>query len=323
MQMQNERKKLEELNLLDDFLFNAMMTYPEMGEKFTRKILKLLFNKEFRNLKVIAQKSYGGLNTDLRGARLDVYVESDDSAEIDASEDVSVYDLEPDKNDKAKYIAAFPQRIRFYHAIIDSRSLKSGEDFGKLKRVYVIFICNYDPFGYDRVKYTIRNMCVEEPEMPYDDGAQTTVLYTKGTKGDDISEELRQFLNYMENTTQTNAVNDTLKDIQKMVDIVKRDGEVSLSYMKGFERDTIMYEKGQEAERKNTERERQRADSAEKARDEAKKERDEAENVRDQAEKARMIAEEEKIEAQKKTAEALKRVAELEKILQCKTAEIK
>jgi len=238
--MQNERKKLEELNLLDDFLFNAMMTYPEMGEKFTRKILKLLFNREFRNLKVIAQKSYGGLNTDLRGARLDVYVESDDSAEIDVSEDASIYDLEPDKNDRAKYVAAFPQRIRFYHAIIDSRSLKSGEDFGKLKRVYVIFICNYDPFGYDRVKYTIRNMCVEEPEMPYDDGAQTTVLYTKGTKGDGISEELRQFLNYMENTTQTNAVNDTLKDIQKMVDIVKRDGEVSLSYMKGFERDAIM-----------------------------------------------------------------------------------
>ena len=282
------------------------MTYPEMGEKFTRQILKLLFNKEFRNLKVIAQKSYGGLNTDLRGARLDVYVESDDSAEIDASEDVSIYDLEPDKNDKAKYIAAFPQRIRFYHAIIDSRSLKSGEDFGKLKRVYVIFICNYDPFGYDRVKYTIRNMCVEEPEMPYDDGAQTTVLYTKG---DDISEELRQFLKYMENTTQTNAVNDTLKDIQKMVDIVKRDGEVSLSYMKGFERDTIMYEKGQAAERKNTERERQRADSAEKARDEA--------------EKARMIAEEEKIKVQKETAEALKRVAELEKLLQCKPTETK
>ena len=299
--MQNERKKLEELNLLDDFLFNAMMTYPEMGEEFTRKILKLLFNKEFRNLKVIAQKSYGGLNTDLRGARLDVYVESDDSAEIDATEDASIYDLEPDKNDKAKYVAAFPQRIRFYHAIIDSRSLKSGEDFGKLKRVYVIFICNYDPFGYDRVKYTIRNMCVEEPEMPYDDGAQTTILYTKGTKDDNIFEELRQFLNYMENTTQTNAVNDTLKDIQKMVDIVKRDGEVSLSYMKGFERDTIMYEKGQEAERQNTEKERQRANSAEKARDEA--------------ENARIIAEEEKVKAQKEAAEALKRVEELEKEL--------
>ena len=64
-------------------------------------------------------------------------------------------------------------------------------------------------------------------------------------------------------------------------------------YMKGFERDTIMYEKGQEAERKNTERERQRADFAEK----------------------------EKIKAPKETTEALKRVAELEKILQCKTTE--
>ena len=53
-----------------------------------------------------------------------------------------------------------------------------------------------------------------------------------------------------------------------------------------------MYEKGQEAERKNTERERQRADFAEK----------------------------EKIKAPKET-EALKRVAELEKILQCKTTE--
>lgn len=83
--MQNERKKMEELNLLDDFLFNAMMTYPEMGEKFTQKILKLLFNKEFRNLKVIAQKFYGGLNTGLRGARLNVYVESDDRVDLDGN----------------------------------------------------------------------------------------------------------------------------------------------------------------------------------------------------------------------------------------------
>ena len=33
-----------------------------------------------------------------------------------------------------------------------------------------------------------------------------------------------------------NAVNEDLKDIQKMVNIVKRDGEVSLRYMKWFEK---------------------------------------------------------------------------------------
>ncbi len=103
-----------------------MMTYPEMGEKFTRKILKLLFNKEFRNLKVIAQKSYEGLNTDLRGARLDVYVESDDSAEIDASEDVSVYDLEPDKNDLEQ--------------VFIQQSLKNRQENGRTVLAFVIIL---------------------------------------------------------------------------------------------------------------------------------------------------------------------------------------
>ena len=40
---------------------------------------------------------------------------------------------------------------------------------------------------------------LEELDMDYDDGAETIVLYTKGTKGT-IAEEPRQFLNYIENT---------------------------------------------------------------------------------------------------------------------------
>lgn len=265
-----QRRKLEELNLMDDFLFNAVLTHPETGEKFIHKILKLLFDREFKNLKPSAQKVYAGMNTDLRGARLDVCIEGD-YIDIEGCEIPSVYDVEPDQNNKVKEVAAFPKRSRFYHAMIDSRSLKTGEDFGKLKQVYVIFICNYDPFGYDRVLYTIKNRCLEEPEMDYDDGAETLVLYTKGKKGT-ISEELRQFLNYMENTDQKNAVNEELQDIQRMVDVVKRDGEVSLRYMKSFEHDQLMYAQGEEpgrelgreegrlAEMKNTERERKIAE---------------------------------------------------------------
>lgn len=47
------------------------------------------------------------------------------------------------------------------------------------------------------------------------------VVLQKEQKGT-ISEGLRQFLNYMENTDQNNAVNEDLKDIQKMVDVVKQ-----------------------------------------------------------------------------------------------------
>ena len=68
----------------------------------------------------------------------------------------------------------------------------------------------------------------------------------------------------MEYTNQKNAVNEDLKDIQQMVDVVKRDGEVSLRYMKSFEHDQLVYasgvELGRQAERENTERERQKAE---------------------------------------------------------------
>ena len=98
-----------------------------------------------------------------------------------------------------------------------------------------------------------------EPDVPYDDGAKTIFLYTRGTKGQ-VSEEVRQFLRYMENSTSENAVNDTLRDFHHLVETVKKDREVSVKYMKQFERDNMMRAEGREEERKNTEREHARAE---------------------------------------------------------------
>ena len=70
-----------------------------------------------------------------------------------------------------------------------------------LKKVVVILITPYDPFGLNRMIYTIRNKCDEVPTMPYDDRARTIFLYTKGTEGIP-SEELEKFLYYMEHTTE-------------------------------------------------------------------------------------------------------------------------
>lgn len=98
-----------------------------------------------------------------------------------------------------------------------------------------------------------------EPDVPYDDGAKTIFLYTRGTKGQ-VSEEVRQFLRYMEESTSENAVNDTLRDFHHIVETVKKDREVSVKYMKQFERDNMMRAEGREEERKNTEREHARAE---------------------------------------------------------------
>ena len=34
----------------------------------------------------------------------------------------------------------------------------------------------YDPFGYNRIIYTVKNKCLEEPEMAYDDGVLNLFL---------------------------------------------------------------------------------------------------------------------------------------------------
>ena len=235
------RRKLEELNLLDDFLFGSMVTYPGIGEAFTRILLKIIFQRDFGRLKVVPQRPLLGNDTDLHGARLDVYLE--DSPSDNSEENVTIYDVEPDKNDDTKSVTALPRRVRFYHAKIDSDSLESGENYHALKNVVIIMITPYDPFGLNRMVYTIQNGCLEEPQMPYDDGARTLFLYTRGTVGNP-REELRQLLTYMEHTTRANAANENLKQIQSMVETVKHDKGVSVGYMKVYEREEMLLNRG-------------------------------------------------------------------------------
>ena len=101
-------------------------------------------------------------------------------------------------------------------------------------------IMPFDPFGYNRMIYTIRNSCKELPELPYDGGAKTIFLYTKGERGD-ASQELKDFSVYGKYKVE-NAKNDSLKKIHSMVEIVKRDKGVTLEYMKIFEREQMLRE---------------------------------------------------------------------------------
>ncbi len=222
------RKRLAEMNLLDDFLFGTMVSYPEIREQFVKELLRIIFGRNFKNLSVTAQKVLYGADTDLHGARLDVCLEPE--VEEGDGEDVTVYDIEPDQTEGNADRKALPRRIRFYHGKLAARSLESGVAYDKLRNVVIIMIVPYDPFGLGRMVYTIKNYCVEEPDMSYEDGAGTLFLYTKGTKGVP-SEALRQLLHYMEATTYENAVNEDLRKLHKMVVKVKKDPEVTVRYM--------------------------------------------------------------------------------------------
>ena len=92
--------------------------------------------------------------------------------------------------------------------------------------------------------YTIKNSCVEVPELEYEDGAKTIFLYTRGKEGNP-PEELKQLLHYMEHSSIENASTESLKKLHRMVTAVKRDGEVGLAYMKSFEREERIRKQGE------------------------------------------------------------------------------
>lgn len=220
-------KKLEEMNLMDDFLVNSLMSHKEYGEAASKIILGRITRRVLGHLTVVPQKVYVGEDPESHGVRMDVYLDEQDG---------DIFDIEPDRNCGKDDIKALPRRVRFYHAKIDAGNLESGEDYSHLRNVVVIFITSYDPFGRNRMVYTIQNKCVEEPDMPYADGALSIFLNTRGTEGNP-PKELRELLCYMEDSCEENATAADLRELHHMVTVVKRDREVGLEYMKIFEQE--------------------------------------------------------------------------------------
>ncbi|MBR1692776.1 MAG: hypothetical protein IJ711_08390, partial [Lachnospiraceae bacterium] len=67
--MSYSRKSLDELNVLDDFLINAIASDPEVGAPFCRTLLSVLLQKEIGQVRVIAQRSIPALSPNMRGIR--------------------------------------------------------------------------------------------------------------------------------------------------------------------------------------------------------------------------------------------------------------
>ena len=179
------------MNLVDNFLFGTAVSNEEYGPLITGTILETIFHREIRIKNVQSEKVVWPTNPDLHGIRLDAYIEE----EAAAVELGNIYDIEPEKKSGEKTL--LPKRCRYYHARIDENQLKAGKKYFQMPAVWVIFITTFDPFAEDRMVYTIRSRCVEEPEMPYDDGVSTLFLYTKGTKGNP-PDDLRNLLRYMD-----------------------------------------------------------------------------------------------------------------------------
>ena len=102
-------------------------------------------------------------------------------------------------------------------------------------------ILPYDPFGKNRMIYTMKTSCVEDSSIPYEDGATTIYLYTKGTEGNP-SQELQNMLHYMEQSNLDHVTDNTLKAMHEFVETVKHNKEVMKRYMKSWEYEEMIRE---------------------------------------------------------------------------------
>ena len=227
------KRKLEDLNMIDAFLFDKATTSVQNAITISKVIIKRATGLDVENIVVETEKQISGMDLNKRGVRLDVYLTEED---MNAGKDIlRLFDIEP----KNYYEPDLPRRSRFYQSLIDSQLLPTDTPFRKLPDIFMIWILPYDPFGDDRMIYTVKNMVVENDQIVYNDGSTKLFLYTKGTKGG--SKELKDLLTYLEYTTVANAVDSDLKEIQKIVDNVKADSRERERFMTLQE--MIYYEK--------------------------------------------------------------------------------
>ncbi len=184
-----------------------------------RGLLEMVLEFPIARIEVSTEKSIIH-HPQYHGVRLDVYAKGDDSTR---------YNVEM----QVLYNSNLPKRSRYYHSQIDMDIIAKGTDYKELPDTYVIFICDFDPFGYGKYKYTFDMICTETGEI-LDDGARTIFLSTKGTNGLEVSEGLKKFLEFV-NADLADSTKDFddeyVRSLQKSVSKIKSDREMGERYM--------------------------------------------------------------------------------------------
>lgn len=220
--MNKTRKSLQDLNLLDRFLFAQVMEDPDTVQTF----LELLLGEE------IMLRQQPQTEKEQRTSPLNRYVKLDVWAED--TEDV-VYDAEVQKENTKN----LPKRSRYYQALIDCNLLPPGTvDFNQLRESYIIIISPFDPFGYGRYQYTFVNQCKEVSELLLEDGAVRIFFNTRGHNDGETRPELIELLRFMEHTAELagqQSEDPRIRKLQRRVEVVKASEQIGVRYMQAWE----------------------------------------------------------------------------------------
>lgn len=210
------RKRLVELTIKDNFMFGAVMTDPENCKGLLERVLQF----PIACVEVSKEKSIL-YHPEYKGVRLDVYAEDAHGTH---------YDIEMQALQKS----SIEKRSRYYHSQMDMEFLHSGEEYTQLPNSYVIFICDFDPFGEKKYCYTFENVCLEDKELVLKDGCKSIFLSTRGENESEVSKELVRFLHYVRadlTESEKDFQDEFVGQLQESVKHVKESREMGERFM--------------------------------------------------------------------------------------------
>jgi predicted transposase/invertase (TIGR01784 family) len=236
------RKTISEMNLINNFLFDSSMENEEDAKIVAGKILKTIFNREFKDIKVFSQKQFNAVDTPYHSIRLDVYITENTE---DKTYNATIYNIEME--DRLADKNSLPHRNRYYAALHDSKLLASGVAYDNLPDFVSITISSYDPFDSGDMCYVAKTILESHPRTEYNDGLTHLYFYCKGRSNPEIivpiiqsplhGKKLQEMLHYIQTGEKPAVHNQDIDDIDKVVTKVKKREEVTTKYMRQWERE--------------------------------------------------------------------------------------
>jgi conserved hypothetical protein (putative transposase or invertase) len=156
-----------------------------------------------------------------KGVRLDVYAKDENNTR---------YNIEM----QVLKQPALGRRSRYYQSQMDMELLLKGCEYAELPDSYVIFLCDFDPFGKGKYRYTFWTACEETEKASLKDGRCIMFLNTRGENAEEVPKELVSFLKFVHadlKESQKDFQDDYVRQVQKSVTHIRESREMEERFM--------------------------------------------------------------------------------------------
>ena len=229
----NVATRLEDLNLINRFLFDEVM---EDRESYQATV-SILLGEDIELLDGPETEKELRVSPELREIRLDV-VSMDRSGKL--------YYTEMQQKDTKN----LRRRSRYYQAQLDVSLLEPGsKDFNLLNDSCLILVAPFDIFERGLYRYTFATFCKECPDLKLEDGATRVFINTRGKNKWVFSQEFLDFMEYLTNTTDEVAEKTEscrIKRIHEQVKRIRLSEKMGVKYMQLWEEKAYIREEGYE-----------------------------------------------------------------------------